>query len=519
MRRLIWLLIGGFALLVSISPTASSSTPTASAQDVRLYPRIEWLEKCKFDNVFLPPDTETLGETIVCGELQTYENPTDSKSNIISVAFTILYAESNTPRTDPMVYLEGGPGGSALFYIDPWVTSPLRQDRDIILVDQRGTGYSTPSLSCYAYVPSYYFADLDDIERCADGLAANGVDLGNYNTVNNAADLAMLMQLLQEDMGYSQYNLLGISYGTRLGLAIMRDHPELVRSAILDSVYPQVVDHYADLAPNLQRAIEAMFAACERDAVCNEAYPNLEAIFYEVLEDLSSGRNSEYTVDFLNTIFNALYSKSRIMALPAAIYLYYEGNISEGDRYLYGGVDVGGTYEDYYDAYDPDVVDAYFDAYYDFNHADAFFMALECQEEFFFTNYDIAVQANLDRNTNTIIADSQLYDVERMGIECPLWFVTGAPAIANERVYSDIPTLVVAGEFDPITPPDYAKVARETLPNSYYFTFPGEGHGVIDGHPCTTSVFNDFLTDPYTEPDASCRSEMGIDFFVHPDFE
>lgn len=520
MKRLLWLLIGVFVLLSTtpLEPTITRPQP-ALAQDMAA-PYIEWQEKCKFETLFLPPDTETLGKTITCGILHTYEDPTNHASTHIQVAFAILKADNVHPLDDPIIYLEGGPGGSALFYIDPWVTSPLRAQRDIILVDQRGTGYSLPSLSCNTYIDAYFFAESEDIEACIDGMVANGVDLGNYNTNNNAHDIGELMTLLQPEMGYSAYNLLGISYGTRLGLAVMRDHPELVRSAILDSVYPQVVDHYSELAPNLQRAIEAMFMACERDAVCNAAYPELERVFYEVIADMGENYGESATTDFLNTIFAALYNKYRVQALPAAIYLYHEGNESDGDDLFYNGVPgSGGSYTDYYDSYDADIVDEYYDAFYDLNHADAFFMALECQEEFYFSSYEIAVATATDRNTNNVIATSQLFDVERMTEECPLWFDTPAPASSNERVYSDVPTLVVAGEFDPITPPEWAKVARETLNTSYYFSFPGEGHGVIDGHPCVTAVFAQFYANPYAEPDASCRAEMRADFYIHPDFE
>lgn len=520
MKRLLWLTIG--VLLLTMGSTLSNEAPatTAYAQDPAA-PNIEWLEKCKFDTVFLPPDIEVLGETITCGILHTRENPSDASSTPIEVAFAILRATSDAPATDPVIYLEGGPGGSALFYIDAWVTSPLRAQRDIILVDQRGTGYSLPSLSCYAYFTAFYSGDINDIVRCVDELRVRGVDLGNYNTVNNAHDIAELMELLQLDMGYSTYNLLGISYGTRLGLAVMNEHPDLVRSAILDSVYPQVVDHYGELGPNLQRAIEAVFAACLRDETCNTAYPNLEAVFYAVIQDLYDEYGDDASTDFLNSVFSALYSKRRIQALPAAIYAYYDGNDYDGNDYLYYGAPSNDNYgyDDYYDSYDPDIRDDYFDAYYDLNHADAFFMALECQEEFYFTSYDTAVAIATDRNTNAIIADSQLYDVERMRDECPFWFSKPAPAVSNERIYSDVPTMVVAGEFDPITPPEWAKVARETLTTSYYFSFPGEGHGVIDGHPCVTAIFAAFYTDPFTEPDASCRSEMGIQFYIAPDYQ
>ncbi|PJF45047.1 MAG: hypothetical protein CUN55_00910 [Phototrophicales bacterium] len=517
MKRVIWLMCGVLMIIMLPTSTLGNSTVSPAHAQEGTVPYIEWLEKCKFKMIFLPPDTEVLGETITCGILHTYEKPNEPSSAPIQVVFAILHANTTTPRNDPILYLAGGPGSSALFSIDVWVDTPLRMERDIILVDQRGVGYSTPSLSCDAYMRSYYSRDISNITRCVNELHARGVDLGNYNTVNNAHDIGELMTLLQAEQGYESYNLLGISYGTRLGLVVMRDHPQLVRSAILDSVYPLVVDHYSELGPNLQRAIEAVFVACERDEACNRAYPNLEQVFYEVLEQLNIHGGS---VSFLNAVFSALYNKNYFQALPAAIYLIHEGNRHEGENYLYFGSpnsDFEG-YDSYYDSYDSDLFDEYIAAYRKFNHANAFFMALQCQEEFYFSSYDIAVETAAARNTDRTIADSQLYDVERMAEECPHWFSTAAPESSNERIYSDIPTLVVSGEFDPITPPQWAKIARETLSNSYYFSFPGLGHGVIDGHPCVSKIFSDFLDDPYTQPDASCRAEMRTDWYIHPNY-
>lgn len=496
-----------------------NTPPVSHAQSVSSA-SIEWLEKCQFDQVFLAPDIETVGETLICGNLITRENPNDPQSLEIKIAFTILFAQTPTPEADPIVYLEGGPGGSALFNLDPWVTSPLRAQRDIILLDQRGTGYSQPTLSCY-YYDEGYDGTQEAMRRCIASIEASGADIGNYNTINNAHDVMELLTLLQSEQGYTTYNLLGISYGTRLALAVMRDYPQLVRSAILDSVYPQAVDAYGELAINAQSALDALFDACERDAECNSAYPNLEQVFYEVVEELNADP-IEGAYDgsaFIDDMFSALYDVNLVKVLPAVIYLYQRGDWEEADEYFYNGLpEESSDYADYYDAYDPDLTDLYFTAFDQLSDSEGMFMALECQEEAYFSSYDEAVRITENSDIDPLVADSQLLSAEITYQDCALWVDTPAPPIANERIYSDVPTLLVSGEFDPITPPRWAAFAAETLPNSYNFVFPSFGHGLTDGHPCIISVFEAFLADPTSEPDASCRAEMRTEWFIHPDF-
>ena len=147
------------------------------------------------------------------------------------------------------------------------------QNRDLILLDQRGTGYSEPTLDC----PE--FAEVDEQENpgalCYDRLTEEGINLAAYNTQENAADVADLRVAL----GIEEWDLLGISYGTRLALEVMRRHPEGVHAVILDSPFPPNADTPVDEVYSFIDALTELFADCERGDYCRENYPDLEAVW------------------------------------------------------------------------------------------------------------------------------------------------------------------------------------------------------------------------------------------------
>jgi pimeloyl-ACP methyl ester carboxylesterase len=156
-------------------------------------------------------------------------------------------------------------------------------NRDLILIDQRGTGYSQPSLDCPAaahliQVPPQpvgkELASLDSAYRqCHDRLVHDGIDLSAYNTVDNAADIADLRKAL----GYRTVNLYGVSYGTRLALTVMRHYPQGIRSLVLDSVLPPQHD-YAALLRSIDTAFTTLFHSCAQAPNCSHEFPHLQQV-------------------------------------------------------------------------------------------------------------------------------------------------------------------------------------------------------------------------------------------------
>lgn len=523
---------------------------------------------------FLLPAGEIEGETMECFYLIVPQDRQEPEGVEIELALAVLYSPSDSPLPDPLLYLEGGPGGSALSGVEDWVDSPLRIERDIILLDQRGTGYSYPRLHCY---------EADEIENdvpqalaeCAARLAQEeGVDLRDYNTINSAADVAALRVAL----GYNEWNLYGVSYGTRLALTVMRDQPQGIRSVILDSSYPPVVDGYDEQTPNAYRAFRVLFDRCAAEPACAAAYPNLENVLYGLVEDwnaepvfIAETQEALYGDDLLNLLFEYLYVTDIIPYLPRLIYeldggdfstyvalqegslpLTNEGSFadegSEGEWWVeefYGVFDlleednaINAFYEiepgdfvaledwmyEYFSEEDADYFVGWLEEMDEQPYRDAMFLlyaedvsdtqglfdAIECNEEIPFNN--LATAESLAQAVPEPLRGAMLIDVEGQFETCANWQSGVAPAIEDMPVASDIPTLVLAGEFDPITPPVWGQIAAATLSRSFYVEFPGVGHGAIDGGTCPMQIIQTFLVTPLTPPDTTCIAAMKVNF-------
>ncbi len=429
----------------------------------------------------------------------------------IRLAAAILKSESPAPKPDPIVYLEGGPGGGAIANLDLWVNKRFETERDFILLDQRGTGYSEPNLSCPELDETDVFdqnlsdeeelAHLTEIARtCRDRLVDAGANLAAYNSAENAADLNDLRLAL----GYEAWNLYGISYGTRLALTAMRDYPQGIRSAILDSVYPPDTGFYTEQAGNAARAFDLFFNACAGDATCEATYPNLETIFYDLVArtneepvktsvfDFSTGERVPLWLegdDLINILFQALYDRSITSYLPFTIYQAYQGNYNSFAT-LAAALDVEDSFS--------------FGMYY----------AVQCHEEVPF-NDPATVEASMK-------AQPQLGDITDFDATlaiCGVWRAGQAGDIENQPVKSDIPTLLLSGQYDPITPPAWGARAAETLSRSYHFEFPGVGHGASVSDECAANIAAEFVNNPTARPDSSCIAQLDTPSFItalHP---
>ena len=260
---------------------------------------------------------------INCGTLDVPENWADPGGRRLQIAYVVLQSDDPSPAPDPVVYLEGGPGGSALTGAEVRADffKVMRQERDVILFDQRGTRLSSP-LRCQAYSAGHMFAppeatgsaaeapastpapvprfpvemgDAYEIMQaarqqqaaaaadCVREITATGVDLRQYNSIASARDTVALIKAL----GYDNYNLYGISYGTRLALVIMRDHPRSgIRSVVLDSTFPPEIKGFERYPDEPHEVVIQLFADCALDPACGAAFPNLKARFVKLLAHL-----------------------------------------------------------------------------------------------------------------------------------------------------------------------------------------------------------------------------------------
>ncbi len=436
-------------------------------------------------------------DPISCGYLTVPEQWANPDGPQIELAVAIIHSERDTPLTDPILYLEGGPGGSALSDPDSWIESPLRGTRDIILLDQRGTGFSQPGLHC----PVSDTKNLvSEAKACLHRLLVAGIDLTAYDSAASATDI----EALRLALGYEQWNLLGISYGTRLALTVMRDHPQGVRAVILDSVYPPNVDAYTEQAKNYADAIQALLDGCASDATCQQAYPDLTDQFYSLIADLNEypleveDEAFLYGDDVIFAMIDALYDTALIPQLPSIIAAAYD------------------------EEYDP-ILDLVFyevdgfhtlrqndDAEIDLSDADGMFYSVECREELPFG--DPILAETMMAGYPTDLTDTLLADLADMYIICQLWRAGQPDPIEDLPVSSDIPTLLMAGEYDPVTPPSWAELAAQTLTQHELIIIPRGGHSLIDAGDCPVGIMQAFLDDPAASIDAQCVAEMTLPF-------
>jgi pimeloyl-ACP methyl ester carboxylesterase len=449
------------------------------------------------------------GYDLDCGYLIVPEDRSQPSGAQVKLPVVVFHTVSANPRPDPVIYLAGGGGFNMMpllpFYLQLFGDAILR-DRDLVVYNQRGAPLGEPSLPCPGYGQLLYDltrnSDLSQEEKmdrkiafladCHDDLVEMGIQLEMYDSTTNADDADDLRIAL----GYEQANYYGTSYGATLGLALLRDHPQGVRSIILDSVQPPQVASNSERAPNAYRAFSKLFAACAADSDCSQTYPDLEVTFYQVIDDLNAipavttapGWQVSYGGGIFSEAIYAMLVTGRARSAPRAIYRAAEGDFRDIEPYI------------------PDILNALPPSELDAISAGVFY-SLACREEVPFDSYKNALALAAD--LPPVLADHYLFLFASWQFSlCKVWTVEPADPVVNEPISSDVPALIFAGQFDPITPPQYGQLAAETLSNSFFYEFPGLGHGIMDSNRCALEIGLQFLDEPTTEPDASCLDSL-----------
>jgi pimeloyl-ACP methyl ester carboxylesterase len=455
------LLITALAVLSGCSGAArpASSTPSATLQ----------LAPC-------PPHSIPAGlkGKAQCGTLTVFEDRQARLGRTIDLRVVVLPAVSRSPAPDPVFYLAGGPGQSAVdsFNLIYPVFRRINQKRDLVLVDQRGTGASNP-LDC----PAADEELMEDenleawLEACLAGLDA---DPALYTTPIAMQDLDELRQAL----GYEQINLYGVSYGTRAALTYLRMYPEQTRSLILDGVVPQDQALGIYVALHAQQALDQLFASCEADERCRQAFPDVSASFQElmtrledrpVLVELSHPTHGQEETlslsrDMLSSAVRLLsYTPETAALLPLLIHTAAE---KEDYRLLAAQyLILSGQLES--------------------GIAEGMGYSVLCAEDAPFIDLDEAARGN----ANTYLGSQQTELLKRV---CQTWPRGSVPDGYKEPVTSDRPVLLLSGELDPVTPPENGEAAARTLPNSLHLVGKGQGHNIIY-RGCLPSIATAFI--------------------------
>jgi pimeloyl-ACP methyl ester carboxylesterase len=503
-------------LLVLIALCLASCTITSSTSTATVVPTAKPVHfSSQFKEVSCPFSLRAGfvdGRNVLCGFLAVPEDRSNPHSATIQLAVAIFRTPSATPAPDPIIFLQGGPGGRVIADFAPLVMSHQLDlatqfgNHDLIFIDQRGTGYSKPSLQCPEYIDVQHMTDQNltpdqqvtqqnnALIACYDRLVKSGIKLSTYTTYNDAADIQDLIDALE----IKQVDLYGVSYGTRLALEVMRSFPQHIRSVILDSTVPAQLRLITSVPSDLARVYSVLFKGCVADPSCNSRYPNLESVFYADVASLNAHpatfqtqdpeTNQNYTViftgnAFADLLFSSFYATNIIPALPEMIYQVQQGNL-----------------------YIPSLL--YGPLFLDDSVSWGMYFSVECAEDLAFSTPGAVADAG-----QAYPQQIRAYELSGLEGEFPVCRAWNVPAVAKSEslpVTSSIPTLVLEGEYDPITPPSNGALAAESLHNSYQFLFPATGHGVFlfNTSSCPTTIVVQFERNPAQRPDGSCIAGM-----------
>lgn len=447
---------------------------------------------------------------------------TDSVQQGVShtrVAVVVLRAWSWTRRPEPVLFVSGGPG--APVNLEPDTISYWRRwqkrsvpGRDLVLFDPRGVGHSEPHVDCpelYGVLRELFPVNLskdeefrrgdDALQRCYEKLKLRGVNFAALSTLRTVDDARKIMAGVAPKASWVIY---AISYGTRVTLELMRDNTTRLHAVILDSVYPPEINDLSTWPWLANNVLETLSQGCRKDARCQSAYPDIRNLFQEaraaitrtpVTLDVVKRDTGESIPMVLNgdrlfgLIFFSMYHWQRVIEVPHALH-----GVTVGDYTV-----IRGFMEDYLNT----AMDASF--------SDPVYHTVECTD-----SQDIS-QDMFEAEVAKYPLVADIVRVDWKYQNCGRWREgrTGG-GVTPEPVKSSVPTLVLSGEFDPTTPPAWARAVVTQLSSGVHLVFPGMGHGVVDSHDCAEIVMRDFLREPARPPQSECLNLFNNTSFALP---
>ncbi len=432
-----------------------------------------------------------------CATLDVFENRETKAGRKISLNIVVAQAVARNKARDPIFIFAGGPGqaaGDLVAALSPML-SGLMSKRDVVFIDQRGTGKSHPLNCTFPRDDAPEMADpatrrtrtLALVSQCRDTLAQNA-DLTQYTTTIAMADIDDVRAAL----GYETINLWGASYGTRAAQEYLRRYPERVRTMTIDGVAPPSLILPENFARDAGAAIEAMFTACEKSAACNGATPTLRADFAELgaaldksprrlsLKDPLTGvaRESTLTRDGLNmAVFTTLYVPQFAALVPEAIKSAKAGDFAPLNA-------LASLFSDGTDKV-----------------AMGMRFSVSCAE-------DVARIDDTMRAAAANVAPFGESFIREFTAGCEPWPRAKVPADFFTPVKSDKPVLILSGGLDPVTPSSWGEEAKKGFANSVHAVAPQIGHGVSH-QGCAPKLIKQFIeTASVAGLDASCLARI-----------
>jgi pimeloyl-ACP methyl ester carboxylesterase len=425
-----------------------------------------------------------------CGKLTVPLDPAAPDGATIEIFVARVAALSAEPRLDPLLLIAGGPGQSTVdFYLQlRGAFEQARRERDVILVDQRGTGRSAEGFACET--PDDLSLDTADSEQLARVIDACVAQLQRDPRFYTTSIAVHDLDAVRKALGLTTWNVYGVSYGTRVAQQYLRQYPKHVRSVVLDGVVPPPLALGPDVAREAQRALEQIFSRCAADADCGTRFAALPQLFVEVLARLEAGAADEtdpppISALELRTLVRFMsYSAATVALLPVLISEAHAGNyapLAGQARTLLRELPESLSFP--------------------------MSNSVTCTEDLPYAD------AATDDLASTYLGTAIMDALKQI---CARWPVGSIDAGFKTPVVSDTPVLLLSGEHDPITPPAYAeRVKAEGLGNSAHLVGRGQGHGLV-GVGCVPRLLRAFLEDPApANLDASClKLEPPTPFFL-----
>jgi pimeloyl-ACP methyl ester carboxylesterase len=435
-----------------------------------------------------------------CGTHEVFEDRASGTGRRIGIKVAVIPAKRRARDPDPIVVLAGGPGQGAIALAPQVVPlfARLGETRDLVLVDQRGTGDSNP-LACEGdegHGLQSIFEDTVPEKLVRDCLAKLDADPRHYATPAAIADLDEVLGAL----GYTQVNLWGGSYGTRAALEFVRRHPGRVRTATLDGAAPATMMLPLSFVADGEAAYERLLADCEGDAACRRAYPGLRSQAKSLREKLARRPMQAEIADpvtgetlgvkvtqnvLLSGIFRPLYSPELSSLLPYAIDRAAGGDFNP---LLAQNLEFSGELAE--------------------NLAIGMHLSVVCSED-----VPRIGAEDLAAATRSFFGRALVDDFLRA---CAIWPRATLPPDFGEPVKSDVPVLILSGGLDPATPPRHGELVASTLTRSRHLVAPHLSHGV-SGHGCAPRLIEKFVkAGDASDLDGGCLARLPRPLFLLP---
>ncbi len=465
----------------------------ATGQDVKRPARLE-LTPCQVPEV---------AEKVLCGSYEVFEDRAARKGRKITLKVVVFPATGSEHEPDPFVYIPGGPGSSATEDA-PGIAeefASIRARRDLVFIDQRGTGGSHP-LNCNLFNPadpqSYlgYFFPLADVRKCRAELETKA-NLTLYTTPIAMDDLNEVRSAL----GYERLNLFGVSYGTRAALVYLKRHPQSVRTVTLQGVAPTNQFMPRDFALVNERALQGIIGECVADESCKRAFPNLREETKAVLERLMKGpvevevsdASSARTKVTLSRDLAAeairymLYHPVPASRVPLFLHLAAQGNFAPlaESALLYRKLIVA-------------------------TGSNGLYLSISCAEDLPWINSGEGERLS----ANTFLGD---YRLRQQREACALWPRAPIPKDYSEPTTGNAPVLILTGEWDPVTPPANGDTVAQHLASSLHIVVPHGAHGLggLQGIDCILRLQTTFVERGTTKGlETSCVKDVRRNGFV-----